>query len=134
MISFWIEWFDLLDVYGTLKSLLQHHSSKTSILHCSSFFMVHLSHLDIATGKIITLIIGTFVGEVMSLLFNTLSRFLIAFLPRSKHILLSWLQSPSSVILEAKKIKSVTISTFSPSICHEEIGSDTMIFVSNVEF
>ena len=87
MISFWIEWFDLLDVYGTLKSLLQHHSSKTSILHCSSFFMVHLSHLDIATGKIITLIIGTFVGEVMSLLFNMLSRLVIAFLPRSKHLL-----------------------------------------------
>ena len=103
LISFWIEWFDLLDVYGTLKNL-QHHSSKASILHCSAFFMVHLSHLDIAMGKIITLIIGTFVGKVMSLIFNTLSRFLIAFLPRSKHILISWLQSPSSVILEAKKI------------------------------
>ena len=133
LISFWIEWFDLLDVYGTLKNL-QHHSSKASILHCSAFFMVHLSHLDIAMGKIITLIIGTFVGKVMSLIFNTLSRFLIAFLPRSKHILISWLQSPSSVILEAKKIKSVTISTFLPSICHEEMGSDAMIFVSNVEF
>ena len=134
LISFWIEWFDLLDVYGTLKSLLQHHSTKASILHCSAFLMVQLSHPDIATGKIITLIIGILVGKVMSLLFNTLSRFLIAFFPRSKHILISWLQSPSSVILEAKKIKSVTISTFSPSICHEEMGSDPMIVISNVEF
>ena len=106
LISFKIDLFDLLAVQGTLKSLLQHHSPKESILWCSAFLMVHLSHLYKATGKTTTLTIRTFVGKGMSLLFNTLSRFVIAFLPRSKHLLISWLQSPSAVILEPKKIKS----------------------------
>ena len=104
LISFRIDWLDLLAVQGTLKSLLQHHSSKPSILWCSAFFMVRLSHLYVTTGKTIALTIWTFVGKVMSLLFNMLSRLFIAFLPRSKHLLISWLQSPSAVILEAKKI------------------------------
>ena len=109
---------DLLAVLGTLKSLFQHHSSKASILQCSAFFMIQLSHPYMTTGKTTALTIRTFVGKVMSLLLNTLSRFVIAFLPRSKHFLIFWLQSPSTVILEPKKIKSV-VSTFSPSICHE---------------
>ena len=103
---------DLLAVQGTLKSLLQQHSSKASILWCSAFLVVQLSHLYMTTGKTITLTVWTFVGEVMSLLFNMLSRFVIAFLPRSKHLLISWLQSPSAVILESKKIKSATVSIF----------------------
>ena len=112
LIFFKIDWLDLLAVQGTLKSLLQHHSSKASILRCSAFFMVQLSHLYMTTGKTIVLTIWTFVGKVMSLLFNMLSRFVIAFLSRSKRLLISWLQSPSTVILEPKKIKSVTVSIF----------------------
>ena len=111
------------------KGFLQHHSSKASILWCSAFFMVQFSHPYMTTGKTIALTIQTFVGKVMSLLFNILSRFVIAFLPRSKHLLISWMQSPSAVILEPKKIKSLTISTVSPSICHEVMGMDTAIFI-----
>ena len=120
---------DLLVVQGTLKSLLQYHSSKASILWHSVFFMVQLSHLYMMTGKTIALTVWTFVGKVMSLLFKILSMLVIAFLPRSKHLLISWVQSPSAVILEPKKIKSVTVSTISPSICHEEMGPDAMILV-----
>ena len=126
MISFRIDWFDLLAVQGTLKSLLQHHSSKASILQCSAFFMVQLSYPYTTSGKTIALTKWTFVGKVMSLLVNMLSRLVIAFLPRSKSLLISWLQS---VILEPKKIKSVTVSIVSPSICHEVMGPDAMIFV-----
>ena len=129
LISFRISWFDLLAVQGTLKRLLQHHSSKTSILWRSTFFVVQLSHLYVTTGKTIALTIWTFDGKVMSLLFNMLSRLVIAFLPRSKRLLISWLQSPSAVILEPKKIKSVTVSIVSPSICHGVMGPDAMIFV-----
>ena len=111
-----IDWFDLLAVQWTLKSLLQHHSSKASILWCSAFFMIQLSHPYMTTGKTIALTRWTFVGKVMSLFFNMLSRFVIAFLPRSKCLLISWLQSPSAVILELKKIKSDTVSTVSPSV------------------
>ena len=113
----------------TLKSLLQHHSSKASILWCSALFIVQLSHPYMTTGKTIALTRWTFVGKVMSLLFNKLSRFVITFLPRSKRLLISWLQSPSAVILEPKKIKSVTVSTVSPSISHEVMGPDAMILV-----
>ena len=113
LISFKIDWFDLLAVQGTLKSLLQHHSSKASVLRCSAFFMAQLSHPYMATGKTIALTRRTFVGKVMSLLFNMLSRFVIAFLQRSKHLLISWLQSPYGVILEPKKIKLVTVSIVS---------------------
>ena len=113
-----MDWLDLLAVQGTLKRLRQHHSSKTSILQCSAFFIVQLSHPYMTTGKTIALTRWTFVSKVMSLLFNMLSRLVIAFLPRSKHLLISWLQSPSAVILEPPKIKSVTVS---PSICHEMI-------------
>ena len=122
LISFRIEWFHLLEVQGTLKSLLQHHSSKVPILLHSAFFMVQLSHPYMTTRKTIALTTGTFVSKVMSLLFNILSRLVITFLPRSKRLLISWLQSPSAVILEAPKIKSVTVSTVSPSICHEVMG------------
>ena len=122
MISFKIDWFDLLAVQGTLKSLLQHHHSKTSILQHSALFIVQHSHLHMTTGKTTALTRWTFVGKVMSLLFNMLSRLVIAFLPRSKHLWISWLQSPSAVILEPKKIKSVTVSTVSLSTCcHDEI-------------
>ena len=110
LISFRIDWFDLLAVQGTLKSLLQHHSSKGSIILCSAFFIVQLSHPYMTTGKTIALSRQNFVGKIMSLLFNMLSRLVIAFLPRSKQVLISWLQSPSAVILEPKKIKSVTVS------------------------
>ena len=110
-----MDWFDLLAVQGTLKSLLQHHSSKASILQCSAFFMVPLSHPYMTTGKTIALTRRTFVGKVMSLLFNKLSRFVIAFLPRSKCLLITWLQSPSAVILEPQNVKSLTASTFSSS-------------------
>ena len=135
LISFWIDQFDLLAVQGTLKSLLQHYSSKASILWCSAFFMVQLSHSYMSTGKIIALTIRTFVGKVMSVLFNILSKFVIAFLPRSMRLLISWLQSPSAVILEPKKIKSVTVFTFPPSICHEVVGLDaTFLGFFNVEF
>ena len=125
-----MDWLDLLPVQGTLKSLLQHHSSKASILQYSPFFMVHLSHQYMtAPIKPIALTIQTFVGKVMSLLFNMLSRFAIVFLPRSKRHLISWLQSLSTVILEPSKTKSVTLSTFSPSICYEVMGPNAMIFV-----
>ena len=127
LIPFRIDWFDLLAVQGTLKSLLQHHSSKASILWHSAFFTVQLSHPYTTTGKTIALTRWTFVGKVIPLLFNMLSRLVIAFLPRSKCLLISWLQSPSAVILESKKIKSVSI--VSPSICHEVMRPDAMIFV-----
>ena len=120
---------DLLAVQGTLKSLLQHHSSKASVLWCSAFYTVQLSHPYMPTGKAIALTIQTLVGKVMSLLFNTLSSFVITFLRRSKRLLISWLQSPSAVILEPKKIESVTVSIVSPSICHEVMGPDAMILV-----
>ena len=129
LISFRMDWLDLLAVQGTLKSLLQHHSSKASILQHSAFFIVQLSHPYVTTGKTIPLTRWTFVDKVMSLLFNMLSRLVITFLPRSKHLLISWLQSPSAVILEPPKIKSDTTSTVSPSICHEVIGPDHMILV-----
>ena len=118
LISFRMDWLDLLAVQGTLKSLPQHHSSKASILWGSAFFIVQLSHPYMTTGKTRALTRWTFIGKVMSLLFSMLSRLVIAFLPRSKHLLISRLQSPSTVILEPKKIKSVTVSTFPPSICH----------------
>ena len=129
LISFRIDWFDLLAVQGTLKSLLQHHSSKASILQHSAFFIVQLSHPYVTTGKTITLTRWTFVSKVMSLLFNMLSRLVIAFPPRSKHLLISWLQSPSAAILKSKKIKSHTVFIVSPSICHEVMGPDAMILV-----
>ena len=128
-ISFRFDWFDLLAVQGTLKSLLQHHTSKALILRHSAFFMVQLLHPYMTTGKTIALTIQTFLVNVMSLLFNLLPKLVIAFLPRSKRLLISWLQSPSAVILEPKKRKSVTFSIVSPSICHEVTGPDTMIFV-----
>ena len=128
-ISFRMDWLDLLAVQGALKSLLQHHSTKALILQCSAFFIVHFSHPYTTTGKTVTLTRWTFVGKVMSLLFNMLSRLVTAFLPRSKCLLISWLQSPSAVILEPPKIKSVTVSIVSPSICHEVIGPDAMILV-----
>ena len=114
-----MDWLELLAVQGTLKSLLQHHSSKASSLQRSVFFIVQLSHPYVTTGKTIALTRQTFVGKVMSLLFNILSRLVITFLPRSKRLLISWLQSPSAVILEPQKIKSDTVSTVSPSISHE---------------
>ena len=135
LISFRIDWFDLLACQRTLKSLLQHHNLKASILWCSAFFMVQLSHLYRTTGKTVALMIWAFVSKVMSLPFNTLSRFVIAFLPRSGCLLTSWLQSLSTVILEPKKIKSVTASTFSSSVCYEVMGPGAMIlFFLNVEF
>ena len=118
LISFRMDWLDLLAVQGTLKSLLQHHSSEASILWHSAFFVVQLSHPYMTTGKTIALIRQTFVGKVMSLLIDKLSRLVINFLPRSKRLLISWLQSPSALILEPQKIKSVTVSIVSPSICH----------------
>ena len=116
LISYRMDWLDLLAVQGTLKSLLQHHSSKASILRCSAFFIVQLSHPYMTTGKTIALTRQIFVGKVMSLLFNMLSRLVITVLPRSKHLLISWLQSICVVILEPKKIKSDTISIVSPSM------------------
>ena len=129
LIFFRMDWLDLLAVQGTLKSLLQHHSSKVSILKCSALFIVQLSHPYITTGKTIALTKQTFVGKAMSMLFNMLSRLVITFFPRTKRLLISWLQSPSAVILEPPKIKSVTVSTDSPSICHEVMGPDAMILV-----
>ena len=121
---------DLLVVQGTLKSLLQHHSSKTSILRCSAFFIVQLSHPYMTTGKTTALTKWTFVGKVMSLLLNMLSRWAIALLPRSKGFLISWLQSPSAVILEPPKIKSITMFPLFPHLfAHEVMGPDAMIFV-----
>ena len=127
-ISFRMDWLDLLAVQGTLKSLLQHHSSRASILQCSAFFTVRLSHPYMTTGKTIALTRRTLVSKVMSLLLNMLSMLVITFLPRSKWLLI-WLQSPSAVILEPPKIKSDTVSTVSPSISHEVMGPDDMIFV-----
>ena len=137
LISFRMDWLDLLVVQGTLKSFLQQHSSKASILRCSAFFIVQLSHRHLTTGKTTASTRQIFAGKVMSLLFNTLSRLVIAFLPRSKHLLISWLQSPFAVILEPPKIKSFTVSIVSPSICHDGkvIGTrchDLSFF--NVEF
>ena len=129
LISFRMDWLDLLVVQATLKSLLQHHSSKALILRCSAFFTVQLPHPYMTTGKTIALTRWTFVGKVMSLFFNILSRLVITFFPRSKRLLISWLQSASAVTLEPKKIKSATLSTVSPSICHEVMGPDAMILV-----
>ena len=126
---FRMDWLDSLAVQWTLKSLLQHHSSKASILRCSAFFTVHLSHPYMTTGKTIALTRWIFVGKVMILLFNMLSRLVITFLPRSKGLLISWLQSPSAVILQPSKIKSETASTVSPSTSHEVMGPDAMILV-----
>ena len=120
---------DLLAVRETLKRLLQHHSSKASVLRCSAFFLVQLSHPYVTTGKTIALTRRTFVGKVTSLLFHMLARFVIAFPSRSKHLLISWVHSPSAVILEPKKIKAVTVSTVSLSNCHEVMGPDAMMFV-----
>ena len=129
LIYFRMDWLDLLAVQGTLKSLLQHHRSKAAILWCSAFFIVQLSHPYMTTGKTIASTRWTFVDKVMSLLLNMLSRLVITFLPRSKHLLISWLQSPSAVILEPPKIKSATVSSVSPSIYHEVMGPDAMILV-----
>ena len=127
LISFRIDWFGISPVQGTLKNLLQHHRSKASICWCSAFFMVQLSHPYMTTGKTVALTRQTFVGKVMPLLFNMLSRLVIAFLPRSKCLLITWLQSPSAVIWEPKKTKSNTVSIVSPSICHEVMQPDIMI-------
>ena len=124
-----MDWLDLLALQGTLKSLIQYHSSKASVLRLSAFFVVQLSHPYMTTGKTIALTKQTFVDKVMSLLFNMLSRFVIVFFPRSKHLLISWLQSSSAVILEPKKIKSFTVSIVSLSICHEVLELDAMILV-----
>ena len=129
LISFRMDWLDLLAVQGTLKALLQHHSSKASILRRSAFFTVQFSHPYMTTGKNIALTRWTFVGKVMSLLLNMLSRLVMTFLPRSKRFLISRLQSPSAVILEPQKMKSDTVSTVSPSISHEVMGPDAMNFV-----
>ena len=127
LISLKTDWLDLLAVQGTLRSRLQHHSSKASILQCSAFFIVQLTHPYMTTGKTIDLTRWTFVGKVMSLLFNRLSRFVIASFSKSKCPLISWLQSLSAVILEPPKIKSDTVSIVSPSICQEVMGLDDMI-------
>ena len=124
-----MDWFDVHAVQGTLKSLLQHHGPKASVLRRSAFFIVQLSHPYMTTGKTIALNRWTFVGKATSLLFNKLSRLVIAFLPRSKHLLISRLQSPYAVVLEPKKIKSVTVSNFSHSICYEVMGLDAMVLV-----
>ena len=129
LISFRMDWLDLLATLGTLRSLLQHPSSKASILQCSAFFIVKLSHPYMTTGKTKAMTRRTFVGKVMSLLFNMLARLVITFLPRSKRLLTSWLQSPSAVILEPRKIKSDIVSTVSPPMCHEVLGPDAMILV-----
>ena len=129
LISFRMDWLDLLAVHGTLRSLLQHHSSKASILRRSTLFTVQLSHPYMTTGKTIALTRRTFVGKVMSLFFNMLASLVTAFLQRSKRLLISWLQSPSAVISEPPKIKSDTDSTVSPTISHEVMGPDAMIFV-----
>ena len=129
LISIRMDRLDLFAVQGTLKSLLQYHSSKASIFWCSAFFTIQLSHPYMTTGKTVALTRWIFVGKVMSLLFNMLSRLVITFLPRSKRLLISWLQSPSAVILKLKKIKSATVSTVSPSIYHEVMGPDAMILV-----
>ena len=129
LIFFRMDWLDLLEVQGTLKSFFQQHSSKALILQCSAFFIVLLSHPYMTTGKAIALPRQIFIGKVMSLLFNVLSRLVKIFLPKSKHHLISWLQSPSALILEPPKIQFVTVSIVSPSVCHEVIGLDAMILV-----
>ena len=129
LISFRMDWLDLLVVQGTLKSLLQNHSSKASVLWHSVFFMVQLSHPYMTIGKTIALARWTYVGKVMSLLFNMLSRLAITFLPRNKSLLISWLQSLFAVILEPEKTKSLIVSIVSPSICHKVMRPDTMTFV-----
>ena len=131
LISFRMDWLDLLVVQGTPKSLLQHHSSKASIFWRSAFFTAQLSHPYMTTGKTIALTRQTFVGKVMSLLFNMLSRLVITFLPRSKRLLISWLQSPSAVILEPQKIKSETVFTVFPSVSHEVMGPDAILNTSS---
>ena len=128
LVSLRMDWLDLL-VQGTLKSLLQHHSSRASILRHSAFFIVQLTHPYMITGKTVALTRQTFVGKVMSLIFNMLSRLVISFLPRNKSLFISWLPSPYAAILEPPKIKSDTVSTVSPSICHEMLGPDAMILV-----
>ena len=129
LISFRVDWLDLYAVQGTLKSLLQHHGSKASILWCSAFFIVQISHLYMTTETTIALTRWTFVSKIVSLLFNMLSRLVISFLLRSKCLLISWVQLPSAFILEPKKIKSVTVSISSPSICYEVMGPEAMILV-----
>ena len=129
LLSSRMDWLDLFAVQGTLKSLLQYHRSKASILQRSAFFIVQLSHPYVTAGKTRALTRWTIVDKVMSLLFNMLSRLVIPFLPRSKRLLISWLHSPSAVIFEPPKIKSDTVSTVSPSICHEVMGQDAMILV-----
>ena len=129
LISLRMDWLNLFAVQGTLKSLLQHHSSKASILRHSAFFIVQLSHSYMTTGKTIALTRRISVGKVMSLFFSMLSRLVITFLPRSKCLLISWLQSPTAMILEPRKIKSVTVSIASPSVCHKMMGPDAMILV-----
>ena len=129
LISFRMDWLDLPAIQGTLKNLLQHHSSKASILWHSAFFTVQLSHPYMTTGKTIALTRQTFVGKVMSLLFNMLSKLVITFLPRSKRLLMSWLQSPYAVIMEPQRINSATVSTVFPSICHEVMGPGDLILV-----
>ena len=124
-----MDWLDLFAVQGTLNSLLQYHSPKAPILQSSAIFIVQLTHPYMTTGKTIALTRWTFVGKVMSVFFNMLSWLVIAFLPRSKCLLISWLQSPSAVILEPKKMKYVAVSNVSPSICHEVMGPDAMILV-----
>ena len=124
-----MDWLDLLAVQGTLKSLLQHHSLKASIIWHSAFFIVQFSHPYMTTGNTTALTRWNFVDKVMSLVFNMLSKLVITLLPRKKHLFISWLKSPSAVILEPKKIKSATVSMVSPSICHEVMGPDTIIFV-----
>ena len=133
LISFRMDWLHLLAVQGTLKGLLQHHSSQASVLWCSAFFIVQLSQPYMTVGKTIVLTRQTFVGKVMSLLFNMLSSLVTTFLPRNKHLLISGLQSPPAVILEPPKIKSVTVSIASPSICHDGIGCHDLSLL-NVEF
>ena len=129
LIFFRFNWFDLFSTQGSVKSLLQHHSSKASVLQHSAFFMLQLTYLYMTKGKIIALTIQTFVSKVTPLLFNILSRLVIAFLPGIKCLFISWLQLPSAVMLEPRKIKSVTVSTVSPAIYHEVMGPDAMIFV-----
>ena len=126
---FRMDWLDLLAVQGTLWSLLQHHSSKASVLLHSAFFIVQFSYPYMTTGKTIALIRWTLVGKVMSLLFNMLSGWVITFLPRSKCLLISWMKSRSEVVLESAQIKSATVSTVSPSICHQMMGPDAVISV-----
>ena len=129
LFSFRVDWFDLLAAKGTLKSLVKNHGSKASIPQCSAFFMIQLTHPYMTTGRTVVLTRWNFVSKVISLVFNTLSRFFTVFLPGSKCLLISWLQSQTTVILEPKKMKSFTVSIVSPSICHEVMGMDAKIFI-----